>query len=107
MGQETGSATLSSIKQVQRPTFKEFDISELKEDEIPAPSTAVPTCKETSAKEPDSAETTAKITQVEKNTEQTDSKAAQTPQTTDSGRDSVADSGMGSVSIKKDAEPAA
>lgn len=99
-GQETGSATLGSTKQVQRPTFKEFDIPELKEVQIPAPRDTVPTFKETSVKESDSDETTTKITQVEKSTAQTDSKAAQTAQTSDSGRDSVADSGMGSVSIK-------
>lgn len=100
-GQEMGSATLSSTKQVQRPIFKEFDIPELREVQIPAPPITVPALKETHGKEPGSAETTAQSTQVEKNAERADSKAAQTPQTTDSGRDSVADSGMGSVSIKK------
>lgn len=84
-GQETGSATLGSTKQVQRPVFKEFDIPELKEVEIPGPRSSVPTLKQSSVKEP------------EKMAEQS-SKAAPPG---DSGRDSVADSGLGSVSRKK------
>lgn len=87
--------------QVQRPIFKEFDIPELREVGIPAPSATIPTSEKTRAKEPDLAERNTKITQVEQHTEQTESKVAPTPQTTDSGNDSVADSGMGSVSIKK------
>lgn len=73
--------------QAQRPTFKEFDIPELIEVEIPAPSAT-----ETGAREPDSSEATAAVPQLKKpNAEQT--------KTADSGSDSVADSGTGSVSI--------
>ncbi|CAG00970.1 unnamed protein product [Tetraodon nigroviridis] len=96
--QEKGPARLGSIMQVQRPIFKEFDIPELREVGIPAPSATIPTSEKTRAKEPDLAERNTKITQVEQHTEQTESKAAPTPQTTDSGNDSVADSGMGSES---------
>lgn len=98
-GQERASAKLDSAVPVQRPVFKEFDIPELKEVEIPAPSGAVPTSVETGAKEPDSAQANAKMTRAERNTGQTGSEAAPTPRTAGSGSDSVADSGVGSVSI--------
>lgn len=89
--QEAGSATLSSTKPVQISVLEEIESLEPKEIESPVPSRTVTTSKESSSKEPDPVE---KTTQVEKNT---DSKAAQT---SDSGSDSVADSGMGSVSNK-------
>lgn len=64
----------------QRPVFKDFDIPELKEVEAPGPRTPVP-LKEPGAKQP------------EKVPEQNSRPA----QTGESGRDSVADSGLGSV----------
>lgn len=70
----------SGHETVQRPVFKDFDIPELKEAEVPGPRTPV-LLKEPGAKKP------------EKVPEQNSRPA----QTGESGRDSVADSGLGSV----------
>lgn len=100
-GQETGFAALSSTKPVQSPVPEEAESLKLKEIESPLASPTVTPLQDTSSKKTEAAEKTSKATQAEQNSEQTDSKAAHMPQTSDSGRDSVADSGMGSVSINQ------
>lgn len=100
-GQETGSAALSSTKPVQSPVLDEVEDLKLKEIQSPLPSPTITTLQDTSLKKNEPAEKTTNATQAEQNSDQTDSKAVHMPQTSDSGSDSVADSGMGSVSIKQ------
>lgn len=100
-GQETGFAVLSSTKPVQSPVLDEVESLKLKEIKSPLPSPTIITLQDTSSKKTEPAEKMIKATQAEQNSDQTDSKAAHMPQTSDSGSDSVADSGMGSVSINQ------
>ncbi|TNM92405.1 hypothetical protein fugu_019417 [Takifugu bimaculatus] len=97
-GQETGSAALSSTKPVQSPVLDEVESLKLKEIKSLLPSPTITTLQDTSSKKTEPAEKTTKATQAEQNSDQTDSKAAHMTQTSDSGSDSVADSGMGSES---------
>lgn len=78
--------------------------------ESPVPCiTVTPPLRDTSQSEPESAQRNTKTSQITARidcpvgggTEKTDSKPKNKTQTTDSGRDSVADSGMGSVSKKE------
>lgn len=99
-GQETGCAALSSTKPVHSPVLDEVESLKLKEIKSSLLSPTVTTLQDASSKKTEPAKKTTKATLAEQNSDQTDSKAAHMPQTSDSGSDSVADSGMGSVSIK-------
>lgn len=95
-------ATPSSFEEVESPVFKEV--------ESPIPSiTVTPPFTESTQTEPRSAQKNTVPSQnsaridcpVRGSAAKTDSKPSNTTQTTHSGNDSVADSGMGSVSTKK------
>lgn len=95
-------ATPSSLEEVESPVFKEV--------ESPIPSiTVTPPFTESTQTEPGSAQKNTVTSQISAridgpvggSTAKTDSKPSNKTQTTHSGNDSVADSGMGSVSTKK------